>query len=122
MPGTLIICSAAGYALALALELLGLRRRLAWRLVALRALTLYALLAHTIYLIKNAASGSALPISTADWLLWAGWLIAIVYFAALFYLPRSPTGIVLLPITLGLLLSSHWASTEPLASGRSIPL
>jgi ABC-type uncharacterized transport system permease subunit len=120
MPGTLIICSAAGYALALALELVGLRRRFVWRPVALRVLTLYALLAHTIHLIKNAASNSALPISTADWLLWAAWLIAIVYFAALFYLPRSPTGIVLLPIALGLMLSSHWAGTEPLASGQSL--
>jgi len=120
MPGTLIICSAAGYAVALALELLGLRQRFAWRPVALRAVTLYALLAHTIHLIKNAAGNSGLPISTADWLLWAAWLIAIAYFAALFYLPRSPTGIVLLPITLGLMLSSHWASTEPLVSGQSL--
>jgi ABC-type uncharacterized transport system permease subunit len=120
MPGTLIICSATGYAVALALELLGLRQRIAWRPVALRAVVLYALLAHTIHLIKNAASSSALPISTADWLLWAAWLIAIVYFAALFYLPRSPTGVVLLPITLGLMLSSHWASKAPLASGQSL--
>ena len=120
MPGTLIICSAAGYALALALELLGFRRRFVWRPVALRVLALYALLAHTIHLIKNATTNSALPISTADWLLWAAWLIAIVYFAALFYLPRSPTGIVLLPIALGLMLSSHWANTEPLASGQSL--
>src|SRR4051812_17395744 len=119
-PGTLIICSAAGYALALALELLGLRRRLAWRPIALRALVLYAVLAHTIHLIKTSTSNSTLPISTADWLLWAAWLIAIVYFAALFYLSRSPTGIVLLPITLGLILSSHWASTKPLVSGQSL--
>jgi ABC-type uncharacterized transport system permease subunit len=119
-PGTLIICSAIGYALALALELLGLRQRFVWRPIALRVLTLYALLAHTVYLAKNATSNGALPISTADWLLWAAWLIAIVYFAALFYLPRSPTGVVLLPITLGLMLSSHWASTEPLASGQSL--
>lgn len=120
MPGTLIICSAAGYAVALALELLGLRQRLAWRPVALRVLTLYALLAHTIHLIKNGTSANALPISTAAWLLWAAWLIAIVYFAALFYLPRSPTGIVLLPIVLGLMLSSVWANTDPLASGQSL--
>src|SRR5258705_7266405 len=87
LPGTLIICSAIGYALALALELLGLRQRFAWRPIALRVLTLYALLAHTVYLVKNATSNGALPISTADWLLWAAWLIAIIYFAALFYLP-----------------------------------
>ena len=120
--GTLIFCSAVGYLLAFALELLGLRQRLAWRLVALRAIALYAVLAHSIYLVKNATGAGALPISTADWLLWAAWLIAIVYFVALFYLPRSPTGIVLLPITLGLMLSSHWASTEPIASAQSLRL
>jgi ABC-type uncharacterized transport system permease subunit len=117
-----IICIAAGYAIALALELLGLRRRFTWRPIALRLLMLCALLAHTVYLIKNETNNSALPISTADWLLWAAWLISIVYFAALFYLPRSPTGIVLLPIALGLMLGSHWASTEPLASGQSLHL
>ena len=120
MPGILIICSAAGYAVAFVLELICLRRRLAWRPVALRALVFYALLAHTLYLVKHTAATHSLPISTADWLLWASWLIAVVYFAALFYLPRSPTGIVLLPIALGLILSSHWASTEPLVSGQSL--
>jgi ABC-type uncharacterized transport system permease subunit len=118
--GTFIFCAVAGYIIALALELLGLRRRIPWRPVALRALTLYALLAHTIHLIKNTTGPAALPISTAEWLLWAAWLIAVVYFAALFYLPRSPTGIVLLPIALGLMLSAHWASTEPLASAQSL--
>jgi ABC-type uncharacterized transport system permease subunit len=120
LPGTLIICSAAGYTIALALEFLGLKQRVAWIRIALRALTLFAVLVHTIHLARNATTNSALPISTADWLLWAAWLIAIVYFAALFYLPRSPTGIVLLPIVLGLILSSHWASTEPLVSGQSL--
>src|SRR4051812_42761067 len=121
-PGTLILCSAAAYAIALALELLGIKRRFAWHRIALCAVTLIAVLAHTLHLIQNATSNSALPISTSDWLLWAAWLIAIVYFAALFYLPRSPTGIVLLPIAVGLIISSHWASTEPLASGQSLHL
>jgi ABC-type uncharacterized transport system permease subunit len=116
--GTLIFCSGVGYVIAFILEVIGLRQRLAWRPVALRAIGLYAVLAHTIYLIKNATGAGALPISTADWLLWAAWLIGVVYFAALFYIPRSPTGIVLLPIALALMLSSHWASTEPIASAQ----
>jgi len=37
----------------------------------------------------------------------------------LFYLPRSGVGIVLLPIVLGLIASSLWASPEPLAPERS---
>lgn len=120
MPGILIICAAAGYVLAFALEIIGLRRRFVWRPIALRAIVFYAVLAHTIHLIRNAVGTSALPISTADWLLWASWLIAIAYFFTLFYVPRSPTGVVLLPIVLGLMVSSHWASTEPLVTGQSL--
>ncbi len=120
MPGILIICAAAGYMLAFALEIAGLRKRFVWRPIALRALVFYALLAHTIHLIRNAIGPSAIPISTADWLLWASWLIALAYFVALFYLPRSPTGVVLLPIALGLVFGSQWASTEPLTSGQSL--
>src|SRR5215210_4863791 len=56
LPGTLLICSAIGYALALALEFLGLRQRFAWRPIALRGATLCAVIAHTIYLIRNATS------------------------------------------------------------------
>jgi ABC-type uncharacterized transport system permease subunit len=122
LPDTLILCSTAGYVIALVLEFLGLRQRFAWHRNTLRAITLFAVLAHTFSLARNTATNSALPISTADWLLWAAWLIAVVYFAALFYLPRSPTGIVLLPIVLGLIISSHWASTEPLVSGQSLQI
>jgi ABC-type uncharacterized transport system permease subunit len=46
-------------------------------------------------------------------------VLAVIYFAALFYLPRSPTGLVLLPIVLGLIVGSRWASAEPLAPERS---
>jgi hypothetical protein len=42
--------------------------------------------------------------------------------AALFYLPRAPTGLVLLPIVLGLVIGSRWASTEPLAPERTFEL
>jgi ABC-type uncharacterized transport system permease subunit len=118
-PGTLIICSAVGYAIAFALEIVGVRRRFAGRRIVLDIVVLSAVLAHSFYLVRNVARSNTLNISTADWLLWAAWLMAVVCFAALFYLPRSPTGLVLLPIILGLILSSHWASTEPLASERS---
>ncbi len=119
LAGTLIISFAAGYAIAFVLEILGLRRRFVWHQLLLIGLTLAALLAHSLYLWQTATRTLALPLSTVDWLLWTAWLLAIVYFAALFYLPRSPTGIVLLPIILGLIISSRWANTEPLASERS---
>jgi ABC-type uncharacterized transport system permease subunit len=68
---------------------------------------------------RVAADTTALPVSTVEWLLLAAWVLAIIYLAALFYLPRSATGIVLLPIVLGLIVSSLWASPQPLAPERS---
>jgi ABC-type uncharacterized transport system permease subunit len=122
LSGISIICFAACYAIALALEILGLRRRFAWHRAILISVTAAALLMHSLYLFRNITGTSALPLSTADWFLWAAWLLAIVYFAALFYLPRSPTGLVLVPIILGLILASRWASTEPLASESSFSI
>jgi ABC-type uncharacterized transport system permease subunit len=119
LSGISIICFAACYAIAFVLELLGLKRRFAWHRVLLIVVTLAGLAAHSLYLLRNMMATRNLPLSTADWLLWAAWLLAVVYFAALFYLPRTPTGIVLLPITLGLILGSHWAGTEPLGVERS---
>jgi ABC-type uncharacterized transport system permease subunit len=115
----LIIAFAACYAIALALEAITLRRRPAWFPTPLIIATSIALILHAIYLLRNAIGANSLPISTADWLLWAGWLLGVVYLAALFYLPRSPTGLVLLPLTLVLVLSAQFANTQPLAAERS---
>jgi ABC-type uncharacterized transport system permease subunit len=86
----------------------------------LAVLTLVGVIGHWFALAGSGTARSGLPISTADWLLWAAWLLALIYFAMVFYLPRTPTGIVLLPIVLGLLLASNWASTVPLASEQSL--
>jgi ABC-type uncharacterized transport system permease subunit len=118
-PDYLLIGWLVSYSIALFLEIYCLKSRKVRPRALIGAVALAAALPHGLYLLRN-SSAAQLSLSTADWLLWAAWLIAIVYFAALFYLPRSPTGIVLLPITLVLILSSHWANTEPLASGQSL--
>lgn len=110
---------AIGYSIALFLEIFGVSRRFVAPRALLAGVTLTSAMPHGLYLLQNTTPTSAPPLSTAGWLLWAAWLLAIVYLAALFYLPRTPTGIVLLPIVLILLLSSHWASSEPLAAERS---
>jgi ABC-type uncharacterized transport system permease subunit len=117
---TFILGSAIAYAIVLILEIAGLRRRLPWHRALVALLTLVALFAHWFALGRSGTARSGLPISTADWLLWAAWLLALIYFAVVFYLPRTPTGIVLLPIVLGLLLTSNCASTRPLASEGSL--
>src|SRR5690242_11969030 len=98
----LTICFVACYAIAFALELFTLRRRPRWFPLPLIIATVVGLIIQTVYLTRNSIGASALPISTADWLVWASWVLGIVYLALLFYLPRTPTGIALLPIILGL--------------------
>lgn len=119
LSGISILVFAACYAIAFGLESASLRRRPAWFPTPLIIATAAGLIVHALYLFQSAIGTNSLPISTADWLLWTAWLLAIVYLTALLYLPRSPTGLVLLPIVLGLILSSRWASTEPLATERS---
>src|ERR1051326_3790423 len=104
---TFIIGSAIAYAIVLILELAGLRRRQPSHRAVLALLTFVGLIGHWFALAGSGTARSGLPSSAADWLLWAAWLLALIYFAVLFYLPRTPTGIVLLPIVLGLLLASN---------------
>ena len=100
LTGISILCFAACYAIAFGLEVVRLRRRPAWFHIPLAIATAAGLLAHSLFLINTGTATSALPISTADWLLWAAWVLAIVYFATIFYLPRTPTGLALLPASL----------------------
>ena len=116
LSGISIVCFAASYALGFGLELIGLKRRAAWHRAALIGVGVAGVLAHTLYLGYRSAQARVLPATTAaEWLLLAAWVLAAVYLAALFYLPKTPTGVVLLPIVLGLIVGSRWASTEPLA-------
>jgi ABC-type uncharacterized transport system permease subunit len=122
LSGISIICFAASYAIAFVVEIVGLKMRVAWHRVALVAVTVAGLAAHSIYLSHIARDTNAIAMSAAEWLLMAAWVLAIIYLAALFYLPRSPTGLVLLPIVLGLIISSVYADREPLAPERSFYL
>jgi ABC-type transport system involved in cytochrome c biogenesis permease subunit len=116
LSGISTICFGACYAVAIGLEILELRSLAAWRRAALIGVTAAGLLAQTLYLAYRGMQAGTIPDSTAaEWLQLASWALAIVYFAALFYLARTPTGLVLLPIVLALVVGSHWASTEPLA-------
>jgi hypothetical protein len=120
LSGISILCFAACYAIALGLETFGLKSRAVWHRAALIGVTAAGIVAHTLFLVYHAARAGGVPASTAvEWLLLAGWVLAVVYLATLFYLPRSPTGLVLLPIVLGLVIGSHWASNEPLAPART---
>jgi ABC-type uncharacterized transport system permease subunit len=118
----LTICFAACYFIAFGLELFTLRRRPAWFPTPLIIAAAVGLVIQAIFLMRNSVGSSALPISTADWLLRASWVLAVVYLALLFYLPRTPTGVALMPIVFGLILCSKFASSTPLANEQSFYL
>ncbi|HEX2473211.1 MAG TPA: cytochrome c biogenesis protein CcsA [Lacipirellulaceae bacterium] len=119
LSGISIVCFAASYTIALLLEVIGLRKRSTWVRLAVTGASAAGLLAHTLYLVSVAADASATPMSAVEWMLMAAWALAVVYFAGLFYLPRTPTGVVLLPIILALIGGSVFADPQPLAPERS---
>jgi ABC-type uncharacterized transport system permease subunit len=122
LSGISIVCFAASYAIGLLLEAIGLRQRPAWMRVAVISVTSAGLVAHTLYLAYVAGDASVQPMSAVEWVLMAAWVLAVVYLAALFYLPRTPTGVVMLPIILALIGGSLLADPQPLAAERSFDL
>jgi ABC-type uncharacterized transport system permease subunit len=117
-----ILCFAGSYVVAFGLELIRLRSKATWVRLPLIFAAAAGLLAHVVFLFNGVTAANALPISTADWLLWAALVLAAVYFATIFYLPRTPTGLALIPIVIGLILSSKVASKSPLATEESFRL
>lgn len=122
LSGISIICFAASYAVNLALELAGLIKRFAWQRLGLVFVAVAGLSAHTLYLSHIVGATNDFTISASEWLLLAAWTLAIIYLASLFYLPSTPAGVVLLPIVLGLIGGSIYASQQPLAPERSFYL
>lgn len=116
LTGISTLCFVASYAIALALEIVGLTKRFAWHRAILFAITTAGLVAQTLYLWKLVATTKSAPLSSpAEWLLLAAWVLALVYLGAIVNLPRAATGLILLPIILGLIGASRFASAEPFA-------
>jgi ABC-type uncharacterized transport system permease subunit len=114
-----IVCFAACYAIALALELASMKVHVPWRRGWLLTSTLAGVAAHTLYLwVRGKQSLSAPLASPAEWLLLAAWVLTIVYLAALLYLPRAPSGPFLVPLVLALIAASLFAGHEPFAPDR----
>jgi ABC-type uncharacterized transport system permease subunit len=115
--GVNMMCFTASYAVALALEILGLWTRPRWRRLIVVLAAAAGIVAHTWYLGRRAAQAPWAPLSSPhDWYLAAAWVLAVIYVAVVLYYPRASMGLFLLPVTLGLIAAGRWASTEPLAS------
>lgn len=119
LSGSWIVVLVACYGGALALELLGLKWRFPGRRVAMAGLALAGFIIHTIVLGGSFAHEPTPLSSPAEWLSVAAFALVLVYLAAILYLPRSPSGLLLLPLVLGLVAASQVASREPFAPDRT---
>jgi hypothetical protein len=114
LSGISIVCFAASYAVALACEASRLAFRSGVRGAALVAFAAAGLFAHTLFLFWRAVDGGAAPLSSPfDWYLLAAWLLAAGYLWLTIANPRTPVGLFLLPIVLGLVGAATLASREP---------
>ncbi len=112
-----MLCFSACYAIALALEIIGLWNRVRLRRVALLVTASVGLFAHTWYLGVRVAETPQAPLTShRDWYILAAWALAVVYLTAKFYYRKSSMGLFLLPAVLGLIAASRFATTVPLAT------
>ena len=117
LSGVHIICFAATYLIALALEITRVRVHAKWRRFLVIGITSIGLVAHTCYLGQRVATNPTAPLASHyDWFLAAAWLIVVMTLLLWFYFPRSPAGLFLLPVALALIGATQFAATTPLAS------
>jgi ABC-type uncharacterized transport system permease subunit len=119
LSGIWIIVLVACYGAALVLELCGLKWRFPGRRVAMAAFVLAGFVVHGIVLAGSFATEPVPLASPAEWLSVAAFALALVCLAAILYLPRSPSGLLLLPLVLGLIAASQVASHQPFAPDRT---
>jgi len=112
-----IICFAASYAVALVLEVTRLLFRSRVRGAAMLGFAGVGLLAHSLFLVNRALSMPGSPLSSElDWYLLAAWVLVAVYLYLVYYHPKTPFGLLLLPLALGLIAAgAAFADREPFA-------
>lgn len=117
LSGVGIICFAASYAVAMALEISRLLFRSGVRGAVMLAFAGAGLVAHTAYLYYEAVNATGAPLSSIrDWFLVAAWVLVVVYLYLIYYHPHTAFGLFLLPLALGLIgVGTYLAKGEPFA-------
>lgn len=115
-----IVCFAASYAVALALEVTRLFWRSGIRGAVMVGFAAAGLLAQTIFLGQRATQ-AAMPLSSEfDWYLVAAWLLVVLYLYLMYYHPRAPLGLFLLPLVLALIgVAQFFADRRPFPETRA---
>jgi len=112
--GISVVCFVASYLVALACEASRLVFRSGVRGAAMIAFAAAGLFAHTLFLLWRAATEQAVPLSSAfDWYLLAAWVLAGGYLWLAIANPRTPVGLFMLPVVLGLIGAAEFSSRQP---------
>ncbi len=115
LSGVSIVCFAASYGIALALEITRLLFRSGLRGAIMLGFAGAGLLAHTIYLYYRAIRASGFPLSSShDWCLVAAWILVATYLYLTYFHPQTAFGLFILPLVLGLIAAATYlADREP---------
>ncbi len=114
LSGISVVCFAASYAVALGCEASRLLFRSGVRSMVMVGFAAAGLLAHTLFLGWRAVTESTVPLSSpADLYLLVAWLLAAGYLWLTLANPRTPIGLFLLPIVLGLVGVATFAPAVP---------
>ena len=109
-----IVCFAASYLVALACEVSRLLFRSGVRGAVMIGFAAAGFVAHSLFLGWRAAHEPAVPLSSPyDWYLLAAWLLAGGSIWLTVNNPRTPVGLFVLPLVLGLIGAAHLSSRVP---------
>ena len=116
LAGVQIICFAASYAVALVLEVSRLLFRSGVRGAVMLGFVGAGWVAHTVFLYYRAVHAVGVPLSSyRDWFLLAAWVLIVVYIYLGCCHPRTPFGLFLLPLALGLIATAALLADKPFA-------
>jgi ABC-type transport system involved in cytochrome c biogenesis permease subunit len=109
LSGVSTVCFASSYTVALALEITRLLFRSGIRGALMLGFAAAGLFAHTVFLGYRVAGATGLPLSSMqDWYLLAAWVLAAAYLYLSAYHPKTPFGLFILPLVLGLIGVAHF--------------
>lgn len=112
-----VVCFAASYLVALACETSRLFFRSGLRGAVMVGFAAAGLLAHTLFLAWRALNEPVVPLSSPyDWYLLAAWLLACGSLWLTVVNPRTPVGLFMLPLVLGLIGAAQFSSRVPFPS------
>ncbi|MGC4006495.1 MAG: cytochrome c biogenesis protein CcsA [Pirellulales bacterium] len=123
LAGISIFCFAASYSVALFLEITRLWFRSGVRGAFILLFAVAGLVAHTLflgYLGYLSQQNSVAPLSSAaEYYLLGAWVLAAVYLYVTLALPKTPSGLFILPLVLLLIYAGHHASFVPFPTDRA---